>query len=195
MNSITARARDVRCSGLGPSVSDDHSLTLLLASKVIGVERTGEAPRSGSAERAARRVQTKRPARQCSSSHSGSYSVIRAGRMSVSHAAAGASNPSSCVEHRSHRVRALHPRIRQDPLPVEQKAQEIPRRHRLDLGAQPLDGVAVNAREQAPLAPFVLGGAGREPAAQGEALALQDREGAVDGRQRQTRANRRRSAR
>jgi len=42
----------------------------------------------------------------------------------------------------------LHPRVRQDTLPVEQKAQEIPRLHGFDFRAQPLDGVAMDAREQ-----------------------------------------------
>ena len=77
--------------------SDDQSRRLRRASSTIGVERTGAAPRPGSARRAARRVHTKRPARHCSSSQAGSYSPMRAGRISVSQALAGASNPSSCA--------------------------------------------------------------------------------------------------
>src|SRR5207302_2043824 len=77
--------------------SDDQSRRLRRASSTIGVERTGAAPRPGSARRAARRVHTKRPARHCSSSQAGSYSPMRAGRISVSQALAGASKPSSCA--------------------------------------------------------------------------------------------------
>ena len=49
----------------------------------------------------------------------------------------------------------LHLRVGRDALPVEQEAQEVARRHGLDLGAQPLDRVTVDAREQPALAPFV----------------------------------------
>ena len=126
------------------------------------------------------RVHTKRPARQCSSSHSGSYSEMREGRMSVSHALAGASNPSSCDSTAASASGALHARIRQHPLPLEQKAHEIPRRHRLDLRPQALDRIAVDAREQAPLAPLLLAAARGEPAAQREPLALQRRERRMD---------------
>ena len=57
--------------------------------------------------------------------------------------------------HAVERLRACHPRIGGDVLPGEQKAQEVARRDRLDLGAQPLEGVMVDARQQAALAPFL----------------------------------------
>ena len=43
------------------------------------------------------------------------------------------------AEHRGERVRALHASLRRHPLPFEQEAQEVARRDRLDLGAQPLN--------------------------------------------------------
>ena len=55
----------------------------------------------------------------------------------------------------STRLRTLHPRVGRDALPVEQEAQEVARRDRLDLRAQALDRVAVDAREQPALAPFL----------------------------------------
>ena len=77
-----------------------------------------------------------------------------------------------------------------DALPVEQEAHEIRARHRLDLGAQRLDGVTVDARQQSALAPFergvaLLHGLGRarlfgEPAAQHEPFALEFDERDVD---------------
>ena len=58
-------------------------------------------------------------------------------------------------DHRVERVGPLHARIRRDALPGEQEAQEVARGDRLDLGAQALDRVAVDAREQPALAPFL----------------------------------------
>ena len=58
--------------------------------------------------------------------------------------------PDDCIEG----VRSFHARVRRHPLPGEQEAQEVARRDRLDLRAQPLDGVAMNARQQPALAPF-----------------------------------------
>ena len=49
----------------------------------------------------------------------------------------------------------LHARVGRDPLPAKQEAQEIARGDRLDLGAQTLDRVVVDAGEQPALAPFV----------------------------------------
>ena len=94
--SATARALAVSCSSGNAVVNADQALRLRRAINAIGVERTGAAPRCGSATRAARRVHTKRPDKQCSSSHAGSYSLMRAGSISVSHAPAGSSVPSSC---------------------------------------------------------------------------------------------------
>ena len=45
-------------------------------------------------------------------------------------------------------------------VPAEQEAHELRRRHRLELGAQLLACAAVNAREQAPVAPFGRTGGG-----------------------------------
>ena len=42
-------------------------------------------------------------------------------------------------------------------LPVQQEAHEFRRRHRLDLRAQPVQRVAMNARKQSPVAPFEFG--------------------------------------
>ena len=91
-----------------------------------------------------------------------------------------------------------------DALPVEQEAHEVRGRHRLDLRAQRLDGVAVDAREQAALAPFERGVAelarpraslasSREAAAQHETFAFELHQRDVDFRRRQGRATRARS--
>ncbi|CRM09569.1 hypothetical protein [Pseudomonas sp. 58 R 3] len=70
-------------------------------------------------------------------------------------------------------------------LPIEQKAHEVLQRHRLDFPAQALDGVAMDTREQMPLAPLFLAGAGAEMAAQHVAFPLQTRECLADIRDRQ----------
>ena len=44
-----------------------------------------------------------------------------------------------------------------DVLPMQQEAHELRRIHRLDLRAQPVQRVAMNAREQSPVAPFEFG--------------------------------------
>src|SRR5262249_42614217 len=54
-------------------------------------------------------------------------------------------------------IRPLHARIGRHALPTQQEAQEIARRDRLDLCPYALDRVAVNAGEQAALAPFFAG--------------------------------------
>ena len=46
------------------------------------------------------------------------------------------------------------PARRLDVLPGEQEAHEIGRADRLDLGAQPVERVAMDARQQAAVAPF-----------------------------------------
>ena len=71
------------------------------------------------------------------------------------------------------RVRTFHPRIRRHMLPGEQEPQKVARRDRLDFRPQTIDGIAADACEQAPLAPFVDIGAAREPPAHGEAFGLQ----------------------
>ena len=125
---------------------------------MIGVVRTGLGARVPSRSHAAARCASTRrgPARLSSSSQVGSYSLTRAGRISVSHAAAGASKPSSCDDDAGDRIGAFDARFGRDALPLEQEAHEVARRHRLDLLAQPVHGVAMDAREQAPLAPLDL---------------------------------------
>ena len=92
---------------------------------------------------------------------------------------------------RPHRARR-GPSIRAsgvDALPAQQEAQEIARGDRLDLGAQPLDGVAVDARQQPALAPFVRRRSRREAAAQGEAFGLERRERGARSRPARARAD------
>ena len=62
-------------------------------------------------------------------------------------------------EHGDQRIRPARPRRRRYVLPVEQEAHEVARLDRLDLAAQPLERVAMDARQQVPLAPFVVAGA------------------------------------
>src|SRR2546430_17713431 len=68
------------------------------------------------------------------------------------------------IEHRAEPFRSLGPGVRCDALPPQQEPHEVRRRDRLDLLAQPVERVAVDAGEQAALAPFQLRYAGREPA-------------------------------
>ena len=60
-----------------------------------------------------------------------------------------------------------------DMLPVEQEAQEVGGAHRLDLRAQAVQRVAMDACEEPPVAPFELGDARREASAQHSSLGLQ----------------------
>src|SRR5262249_26801518 len=53
------------------------------------------------------------------------------------------------------RVRSRDAILGRDALPRQQEAQEIARRHRLDLGTQALDRIVMDARQQPALAPFV----------------------------------------
>jgi len=46
-------------------------------------------------------------------------------------------------------------------LPVQEETHEIGGADRLDLGAQPVERVAVNARQEPAVAPFELGGRAR----------------------------------
>ena len=59
-------------------------------------------------------------------------------------------------------LRAFHLVIGSDLLPCEQKAYEVAARDRVDLLSQAIQGVAVNASEQASRAPLGFSDAGRE---------------------------------
>ncbi len=83
-------------------------------------------------------------------------------------------------DHLVEGIGAFHARIVGDALPGEQEAQEVARRHRLDLRAQALDGVGVHARQQTALAPFLLVHARREAPAHGEAFGLERYQGGRD---------------
>src|SRR5688500_11441347 len=54
------------------------------------------------------------------------------------------------------RLCTCHSRFGRDMLPGEEKAKELARCHRLDLGSQTLDRIMVNARQKPALAPFVV---------------------------------------
>src|SRR5207249_12221454 len=77
-------------------------------------------------------------------------------------------------------LRPFGSRICGDPLPAEQEPHEVGGRDRLDLAAQALERVAVDAREHPPLAPLELGGARGKPAPQHESLVLENPQGEVD---------------
>ncbi len=59
------------------------------------------------------------------------------------------------------RIRPFQARVLGHVLPREQEAQEIARGDRLDFRAQPPDGVMMDAREQAAVAPLLVVAAGR----------------------------------
>ena len=59
-------------------------------------------------------------------------------------------------DQRRQRVGTFAPLAGNDVLPATEKAHEILRRDRLDLLPQPLDGIAMDAREQRPVAPLGL---------------------------------------
>src|SRR5205085_5622476 len=89
-----------------------------------------------------------------------------------------------------------HAALLRDALPFEQKAQEIARRDRLDLGAQALQRVAMDAGEEAAFAPFIIVSpgvdAGGKVAAQRKALCLEggERGGNVGRREAERRGER-----
>jgi hypothetical protein len=65
-------------------------------------------------------------------------------------------------------------------LPVEQEAHQRAPADRLDLAAQPADGVAVDARQQVPFAPFGVAGLGGEAALHHVAFGLQAQQRLLD---------------
>ncbi len=76
---------------------------------------------------------------------------------------------------RQHRT-AVAARAVGQVLPIEQKAHEVLQCHRLDFPAQAPDRVAMNPREQMPLTPLLVRGAGAETAAQHVAFLFQARQ-------------------
>ena len=84
---------------------------------------------------------------------------MRAGSISASHAAAGASKPSSWASTPASASGPLTRLAGADVLPLEQEAHVVARLDRLDLAAQALERVAMDARQQVPLAPLDAAGA------------------------------------
>ena len=66
----------------------------------------------------------------------------------------GRLEPLQLRNHRGQCVRPLAPLVGMTCCQRQQEAHEVPARYRLDLLPQPLHRVAVNAREQRPVAPF-----------------------------------------
>jgi len=87
------------CVPPGRPASNIQSGTWRRSSKAIGVERTGAAgcARPFAARGGTSLAQVRCPERHWASSQAGSYFAMRAGRISVSHALAGASKPSRQV--------------------------------------------------------------------------------------------------
>ena len=92
--------------------------------------------------------------------------------MLASHAAAGTSKPASCAHDLGHAARAFEPVLGVDVLPAGQEAQELRGGDGLDLLAQPVERVAVDAGEQAAVAP---GLAAVDARAQDDTLGLERR--------------------
>ena len=89
-------------------------------------------------------------------------------------------------DDRSQTFGSLHPAVRYGVLPTEQEPQVVSRGDGFDLLAQPVEGVAVNPREQTALAPFDLRRLRREGAAQDEAFSFERAESGVDQARVQT---------
>jgi hypothetical protein len=68
------------------------------------------------------------------------------------------------------------------PLPPEQEAHKIGGADRLDLGPEPIQGVAVNPRQETSITPLETGGSGSEAPAKNDAFSFQ-------GGQRQVRVS------
>ena len=163
----------------------------------MGVVRTGAAPTDFAGvqprpQRAAREAQAVEPVRIVFVEPRGEHVALPGGGRDL-----------VALELRDDRGEAFDAfglRLARDALPFEQEAHEVRARHRLDLGAQRLDGVAMDARQQAAFAPFergvaLLHGFGRarlfgEAAAQHEAFALELDERDVDFGEAQSRATR-----
>src|SRR5438094_904273 len=94
------------------------------------------------------------------------------------------------VEHCREPLGSLGARPFRRPLPAQQKPQEVGGGDRLDLFAQPVEGVTMDARQQATLAPLQLLTARREAAAQHKPLVLQRAESEIDVGRFQTEGSR-----
>ena len=86
---------------------------------------------------------------------------------------AGASIAFQRGQDDGERVRPLCARLRADALPVEQEAQEIARRDRIDLRAEAADRVTMDARQQPAIAPLLIVGARDETSAQDRAFGFE----------------------
>ncbi len=76
------------------------------------------------------------------------------------------------LDHRRQAFGALHLILAGNVLPVEQEAQEVGRAHRLDFRSQFIEGIAMDARQQPPVAPFEFCGSRCETPAKYAALRL-----------------------
>ncbi len=82
-------------------------------------------------------------------------------------------------------IQAGQPIAKVDVLPFEEEAHEIRRRDRFNFGAEPVDRVAMDAREQRAIAPLQMevGGrrpeAGAKPAAQDDPLVFKGEQGGI----------------
>ena len=84
------------------------------------------------------------------------------------------------IEHRREPFRPLGARAFRDPLPPQQEPREVRRGDGLDLLAQPIERVAVNARQQAALAPLEVLTARGETSPQDKPLVLEPAQGEID---------------
>ena len=76
-------------------------------------------------------------------------------------------------QDRGQPLQAGDPLVRLDPLPAEQKPEQIARADRLDLGPEPVQGVAVDPRQEPAIAPFQRLGPPCEAAAKDHPLGLE----------------------
>src|SRR5712671_2812256 len=83
-------------------------------------------------------------------------------------------------ERRRQCIRSLQSRFFRYLLPCKQEAEEVPRSDGLDLGAQALDRVMVDAGEQPAVAPLFLVESLNKSSSQNGAFDLQRREGAFE---------------
>ena len=130
---------------------------------VMGVERTGEAPRP---RPASRRGVLPRRCEPRPDEAPGAAMLVQPLRLVLGDARRddlglpGARRRFEALElreHRRQRIGSLHARTPAALAAIRTRNRRKSRAvHRLDLGAQALDGVAMNAREQAALAPLLL---------------------------------------